>query len=192
MPTWAEPRRKLTDGRIELRLPDTRDVAALQAYASTAGGLEGVWVPLPTGADELRCAALIDDWLAGWRNLPSVQGPALVIIEADSARLIGHVGLRDRGEDVVEIVYGVAPDSRGHGYATAAARLAALWLLDGGFARAVELRIGKANVPSQRVAKAAGFVLAGTIESQLEEAGEVYEDLRFVHHRGARFRPAPG
>ena len=81
---------------------------------------------------------------------------------------------------MVEIVYGVAPDSRGHGYATAAARLAARWLLDEGFAREVELRIGMANVPSQRVAKAAGFVLAGTIESRVDGTGKLYEDLRFV------------
>ena len=47
-------------------------------------------------------------------------------------------------------------------------------------AREVELRIGKGHIESQRVAVAAGFVLAGSIMSHLEATGETYDDLRFV------------
>jgi RimJ/RimL family protein N-acetyltransferase len=179
-PIWPEPPRNLGDERIVLRTAESTDAGSLLAYASEPGGLNGVWIPLAAGADLTRCTALIDDWLAGWRNLPSLQGPALVVVEVGSGNLIGHIGFRDRGEAIVEIVYGIAPDARGRGYATVAARLAARWLLDDGHAQAVELRIGTTHVESQRVARAAGFLPAGAIRSTAEGAGQMYEDLRYV------------
>lgn len=95
-------------------------------------------------------------------------------------QLIGHVGFRDRGSGVVELVYGLAPGRRGRGYASGAAGLVARWLLADRLAREVELRIGRSNVESQRVAAAAGFVLAGSVVSSVEATGETYDDLRFV------------
>jgi RimJ/RimL family protein N-acetyltransferase len=53
--------------------------------------------------------------LAGWRNETSFQGPALVVVEAGQTDLIGQVGLGDRGDGIVELVYGIAPDYRGRG-----------------------------------------------------------------------------
>lgn len=64
-------------------------------------------MPLASGASRSACEGLIDDWLAGWRNLPSRQGPALVVVEADYPDLIGQVGLGNRGDGVVELVYGI-------------------------------------------------------------------------------------
>jgi RimJ/RimL family protein N-acetyltransferase len=127
-----------------------------------------------------RARGLIDDWLAGWRNLPSRQGPALVIVEARHTALIGQIGLGDRGCDVVELVYGIAPGYRGRGYASAATRLVGSWLLEAGAARQHELHIDKGHVASQRVAVSAGFTLVGTVESNVPATGKTYEDLRFV------------
>ncbi len=155
-------------------------MAALHAYASKAGGLGGTWVPLTEGASLETCEALIGDWLAGWRNQQSFHGPALVIVAAGHTQLIGQVGFAGRGDNAVELVYGVAPDRRGRGYASRAARLAARWLLAEGLAGQVELRIGRDNIESQRVAAAAGFRPAGRVVSQVAATGERYDDLRFV------------
>lgn len=180
MGRWTEPRSRLADDRFELRLPGLSDAAALHAYAREAGGLEGIWVPLEQGASLAKCEALVGDWQAGWSNLRSVQGPAVVIVEADGMQLTGQVGFRDRGGGVLELIYGVAPAYRGRGYASHAAGLVAHWLLADRLAREVELRIGRRNAESQRIAVAAGFVLAESIVAHLDSTGETYDDLRFV------------
>ena len=124
--SWTRPARPLADDRVRLRLPDRADAEALHAYASRDGGLDGPWVPLPAGASLASCAAEIDDWLAGWQNQRSSHGPVLVIEAASPARLAGLLALVDRGDGVIELAYGVAPDQRGQGYASHAARLVAL------------------------------------------------------------------
>ena len=177
---WPAPRGPLADDRVALRLPGLPDAAALQSYAAQDGGLDGTWVPLAAGASLEDCRALVRDWLAGWQGRPSFQGPSLVMVQAGQERLIGQVSLSDRGAGVTELAYGVAPDYRGRGYATAAARLAARWLLAGGLAREVELRIDPGNIASQRAAAAAGFSPAGTVTSEVPATGESYHDLRFV------------
>ena len=179
-PRWAPPRGRLADDRVALRLPGLPDAAVLRAYAAQDGGLDGTWVPLAAGASLQDCQALVRDWLAGWQNRRSFQGPALVVVEAGRDRLAGQVGLGDRGDSVVELAYGVAPDHRGRGYASAAARLAARWLLADGLAREVELRIDPGNTASQRAAATAGFSPAGTVTSRGPATGERYTDVRFV------------
>lgn len=181
---WAPPQIRLADDRIALRLPDLSDAATLHNYSAQKGGLEGVWLPLAEGATPQDCEAVIADWLAGWRNEPSFRGPALAIAESGHHQLIGQVGLGDRGEQVVELVYGVVPQKRGHGYASAAVGLVARWLLQEGLAGQVELRIDRGNPASQRAAANAGFTPAGTVTSHVKATGETYEDLRFVLPRG--------
>ena len=177
------PRGPLADDEVALRLPKLSDAATLQAYAAEASGLSGIWAPLRECAGIESCQALIRDWLAGWQNRPSRQGPALIIERRGDARLLGQIGFEDRGGKLVELVYGIAPAERGHGYASRAARLAALWLLDEGLADEVELRIGQDNIESQRVAAKAGFAPAGTVISHVEAPGESYQDLRFAMSR---------
>lgn len=185
---WAAPQHRLADDRIELRLPEPADAAVLHRYATRPGGLDGIWVPLAASASLADCQALVGDWLAGWRNRRSIQGPALIVTAVGEAAPVGQVGLGDRGKGVVELTYGIAPDRRGGGYATRAARLAARWLLDEGPASMVELRIDADNTASHRVAVAAGFTPAGTIRSHVPATGETYNDLRFImrQHRGHR------
>jgi RimJ/RimL family protein N-acetyltransferase len=177
---WAAPRHRLADDQIELRLPEPPDAAVLHGYASQPAGLDGAWVPLARGASLVDCEALVGDWLAGWHNQRSFHGPALVIVAAGEPALTGQVGLGDRGDRVVELVYGVAPAHRDRGHATRAVRLTARWLLDEGHADLVELRIDQANSASQRVAAAVGFAAAGTLQSKVPATAETYTDLRFV------------
>jgi RimJ/RimL family protein N-acetyltransferase/ketosteroid isomerase-like protein len=180
---WAVPAHPLADDRVTLRLPEAADAATLHGYAARENGLDGGWVPLPADATQDDCQAVVSDWLAGWRNERSFHGPALVITAAGGLALAGLLGLGDRGDRVVELSYGVAPDHRGHGYAASAARLVGHWLLDDGHADAVELRIDPANAVSQRTAVAAGFSPAGPVGSHPNPAGNAVEDLRFVLRR---------
>ena len=182
--TWTTRRPALGDDLIELRLPNLSDAHVLHYYTTVAGGLSGSWVPLRHGDSLQACAALVGDWLAGWRNDESVHGPALVMVPSGETRLIGQVGLGDLGDDVVELVYGVAPEHRGRGFASHAARLVGRWLVDDDPGRVVELRIGADHVESQRVATRAGFVRAGTIVSEVPSTGETFEDLRYVMRAG--------
>ena len=85
----------------------------------------------------------------------------MIIVAAGEPVLGGQVGLAGRGNHVVELAYGIAPDRRGRGYATSAARLAARWLLDERHASVVGLRIGAGNTASQRAALGAGFTRPG-------------------------------
>jgi RimJ/RimL family protein N-acetyltransferase len=180
---WAAPDPPLGDDRVTLRLPESADAATLHGYVSCEGGLDGGWAPLPADATEADCQAVVSDWLAGWRNEGSFHGPALIITAAGGLALAGLIGLRDRGGRVVELSYGVAPDRRGRGYATSAARLAGQWLLHEDHADVVELRIDPAHAVSQRIAVAAGFSPAGTVGPHADAAGNVLDDLRFVLRR---------
>lgn len=181
---WAAPAHQLADDRVTLRLPElAADAATLHGDVSREGGLDGGWVPLPADATQGDCQAVVSDWLAGWRNERSFHGPALIITAAGGLALAGLVGLGNRGDAVVELSYGVAPDHRGRGYAASAARLAGRWLLDEGHADVVELRIDPAHAVSQRAAVAAGFVPAGTVGSHPDASGKIFEDLRFVLRR---------
>jgi RimJ/RimL family protein N-acetyltransferase len=185
---WATPQHRLADDRIELRLPEPADVGVLHRYATRPGGLDGIWLPLAAGASLADCQALVGHWLAGWHNRRSLHGPALVITAVGEGALAGQIGLGYRGEGIVELTYGIAPDHRGRGYATSAARLTARWLLHEGHASTIELRISAGNAASQRVAVAAGFTPAGTIRSHVPATGETYNDLHFImrQRRGHR------
>lgn len=177
---WLAPERALRGDLVMLRLPSRADAQTLFEYAWSAGGLEGIWVPLPPEASLACCEALVDDWLAGWRGEPSLQGASLVICRAGGFRMLGQIGLVDRGAGVVELSYGVAPHWRRRGLASAAARVAAEWLLETRAAREVELRIDKHKRDSMGVATKAGFRRAGAVASRVEISGEAYEDIRYV------------
>ncbi len=174
---WTAPAHRLADDRVRLRLPRPADARALHAYAGRDDGLDGGWAPLPAGATLADCRAVVADWLAGWRNERSFHGPALIVTPVGEATLAGLVTLTDRGGQVAELSYGIAPDRRGLGYARAAARLTGQWLLRDRLAGLVELRIDPANAASRRAALAAGFTQAPAV------AGDDADDLRFVLRR---------
>jgi RimJ/RimL family protein N-acetyltransferase/ketosteroid isomerase-like protein len=187
---WSAPVHRLADDQVGLRLPEPADAHVLHGYASRDGGLDGGWTPLPADATLADCQAVVDDWLAGWRNERSFNGPALIITSASEPLLAGVVGLSDCGNRVAELSYGIAPDRRGHGYASRAARLAARWLLREHHADVVELHVDPANTVSQRAALAAGFTPAAPVA---HAGAETDDDLRFVMHPGSEpISPAGG
>jgi RimJ/RimL family protein N-acetyltransferase len=174
---WSAPEHRLADGRIGLRLPELTDAGVLHGYASRDGGLDGGWAPMPADVTLADCQAVVGDWLAGWRNGSSFNGPALIVTSASDPALAGLVGLVDCGDRVAELSYGIAPDRRGRGYATSAVRLVAQWLLQDRHADLVELSIDPANTASQRTALAAGFTREAV---QPGKPPGTFDDLRFV------------
>jgi RimJ/RimL family protein N-acetyltransferase len=95
-----------------------------------------------------------------------------VVTVPEEPRLIGIVGLKDGGEGVVEMTYGIAPRWRGRGLASRAARLTVRWALSLPGVTAVELRIGQDHVASQHVANNAGFAVARTVTQSSPAPGK--------------------
>ena len=151
------PRGPLTDGRVVLRRPqpdaDLPEIAVHRHDEQASAWLSARSVPFDP-------AALLAEYLAGWRGEENRLGLTLVIGERPAERLVGVVHLDARDATLVAS-YGVAPAERRRGLATAACELVAGWALSAGFV-AVELGIDADNVASRGVAERAGF----TIESR--------------------------
>jgi RimJ/RimL family protein N-acetyltransferase len=175
------PARPLADGMIRLRLPEPGDVGALAEYAMGPAELEGMRLPVESGASRDRLARTVDDWLQGWDGNESRNGPALLLDIDEAARFVGLVGCRVSDPTVVERVYGVARGWRSRGLATRAAILATTWLVAERHVAAVELRVSRKHRASQRVAEKAGYRLAGTVRQQVPATGEEFEDLRYIY-----------
>lgn len=90
------------------------------------------------------------------RNGPWQQ----IVADPDTDRLLGTVGLEERGAGEAELGYWTAPWARGRGVAAAAAGLLTTRAFEAGFVR-VYLRIALDNGASQRVALSAGFQREG-------------------------------
>ena len=186
MTQFTAPAPPLTDGVVGLRLPSPAagDIDAVRGHINQ-DQLDGGWLPeIPLVSAEQA----IGDWLDGWAGRPSRNGPTFVVTVPGQPRFIGIVGLKDRDEGVVEMIYGIAPCWRGRGLASRAARLTARWALGLPGVTAVELRIGQDHTASQHVANNAGFAGAGTVSQFVPGTGETFEDLRYVLEQ----QPAPG
>jgi RimJ/RimL family protein N-acetyltransferase len=178
MTRLATPTEPLTDGMVTLRLPavDTGDIDAVISYIEEEQ-LDGGWLPeIPLVSAEQA----VRDWLEAWAGRPSRNGPTLVVTIPDEQRFIGIVGFGDRGEGVVEMIYGITPRWRGRGLASRAVRRGALWALSQPGVITVELRIDQDMRVCQHVAVNAGFVVAGTVSQIVPGTGETFEDLRYV------------
>lgn len=118
-------------------------------------------------------------------------GAAYAIADPESGRLLGGIGM-DRFVAVrqqIELGYWVAPWARGRGVATAAVRALSDKAFADGVAR-VELLTDWANVGSQRVALAAGFVREGVRRGATRDRDGGRQDL-IVFVRLADDPPGP-
>jgi RimJ/RimL family protein N-acetyltransferase len=178
MTYFTAPAQPLTDGVVTLRLPSPAagDIDAVRGYIDQEQ-LDGGWLPeLPLVSAEQA----IGDWLDAWAGRPARNGPTLVVIIPEEPRIIGIVGLGDRDEGVVEMIFGIAPRWRGRGLASRAVRLAAHWALSLPGVTTVELRIDQDMLTCQHVAENAGFAVSGTVTQFVPRTGETFEDLRYV------------
>lgn len=142
----------LDDGHLSLRpwRPDDAPVLA----AAWADPDVARWTGVPPRADLPAAAA----WISGEADRRA-RGLALDLVVVVDDEVVGEVGLVDDPErDEAEIGWWVAPDHRGRGHATTAARLLATWALDELSVTSVRALCHRANPASARVAEAAGFV----------------------------------
>jgi len=181
---FTAPAQPLTDGVVTLRLPSAEagDVEAVLGYIEQEQ-LDGGWLPeIPLVSAEQA----IGGWLDAWTNPISRNGPTFVITVPQEPRFVGVVGMVDRGEGIVELIFGIAPRWRGRGLASRAVQLAARWAASQPGVTTVELRIDQDMTECQHVAVNAGFVVAGTVMQFVPGTGKTFEDLRYVLTQSVR------
>jgi RimJ/RimL family protein N-acetyltransferase len=98
--------------------------------------------------------------------LGSLGEQAFAITDADTARVLGSIGLRwNETGDVGEIGYWLRAEARRGGLATRALMLVSHWGLGRVGVARLQLRADVENVASRRVAEKAGYTLEGVLRS---------------------------
>jgi RimJ/RimL family protein N-acetyltransferase len=126
---------------------------------------EGIqrWIPVP---EPYTRADAVDFVTRHTVEARATKAGLLTAIEADG-RFVGSAGLHlPQSLLGPGVGYWVAPWARGHGYAAEAARALAEWAIAHG-AHRVHLLADVANVPSQQVARRAGFREEGRMRACL-------------------------
>ena len=121
MTQFTAPGRPLTDSVVRLRLPSPAggDIDAVRGYIDQ-DQLDGGWPPeIPLVSAEQAIGGRLDAW-AGRASRNSLT---IVVTVPEEPRFMG-VGLKDRGEGVVELIYGIARHWSGRGLASRGARAA--------------------------------------------------------------------
>jgi RimJ/RimL family protein N-acetyltransferase len=142
------------DGLV-LRPPSEADISDIVEACSDP--LTQRWLPgLPAPYTAQNAHLFVTTIAPG---LADKGGRTWSVLDAGTERLLGNVGLPrvEKTSGVAEVGYWVAPWARGQRVATRAAKAATRWAFEHGMGR-VELMTDPANVRSQRVAIAAGFV----------------------------------
>jgi RimJ/RimL family protein N-acetyltransferase len=178
----------ISDGLITLR-PWTRADARFMADASADpairrynGSHDRLGHPTPPLTTK-DAEAVIDQFALNWRTFAETgtpSGVAFAILDTGSGEPVGCCGVDDWSEeDVAQFGYWIAPNARGHGYASRAAVLLTRWLFDAGAAR-VFLTVVAGNEGSAAVARRAGFVYEGTMRGHSIWKGERCDVLWFA------------
>lgn len=156
------PNPPLAAGPVILRAWEEGDVTAV-VTACQDPEIPRWTATIPSPYDESDAL----DWLA--RQEPArLEGRALELaVASQSGEVLGAVALSDVDlrQFRAHVGYWLAPEARGHGYATRAVRLVSEWAFGHiGLAR-LELLTDPDNVASQRVAERCGFVREGLLRS---------------------------
>ena len=154
------PTEVLRTARLVLRPPRQDDVD--DVFRSSQDPESQRWLPIPSPYTRDDAVAFIAQRIA-----ERAEGRGLLcVVEADG-RLVGSAGLHFPQSLLGPGVgYSIAPWARGRGYAAEAARALAEWALARGEHR-VHLLADVANLPSQQVARRAGFVEEGRMRACL-------------------------
>jgi [ribosomal protein S5]-alanine N-acetyltransferase len=153
-------------GRLEVETPR---LVLVGWPAELLDDVSPLGAAVPEGWPDEELQGLLDLY-AGWlRDDPGVlgYGPWIAVDRAATA-IVGGAGFVGRPrEGQVELGYGIAPESRGRGYATEAARGVVGWALAQPGVDRVVAGCDPGNVPSIRVLEKLGFERAGTADGQL-------------------------
>ncbi len=177
-----------SDGIVTLRAWSRDDASfivdasvdpAIQRY-SLSHDHRGIPGP-PPSSDEAE--ATIDQFAANWQASTTtgvLTSVGFAITEAEGGNVVGQCGIDHWSKDgVAQIGYWLAPDARGHGYATRAVVLLTNWLFERGATR-VFLTIVAGNDASVAVARRAGFVHEGTMRAHALWHGQPCDVMWFA------------
>jgi RimJ/RimL family protein N-acetyltransferase len=155
----------LSDDVVLLR-PWLRSDASFVAQATTDPEIERYSLPPQSMEDAV---AVIEGFEQAWERFAVSRDPSgvsFVIINTASGELAGQCGVDEWSRnDVAQIGYWLAPESRGCGYATRAVALMTGWSFGLGAAR-VFMTVVSGNEASAAVARRAGFRYEGTLRAQ--------------------------
>lgn len=165
----------LATSEFRLRPAVSADVERVErAGRSPDSRWVGVSHPCPPG----RARQVVDELGKGWGG---DFGLGRFVSPLDTDEIHGLVSVSRRTPRTVEVSYGIAPDQRGRGLATAVlAEVTAHVLAQSGWASRVEVVIAPTNYASLRVAAKAGFVYDGRREGAVPGTGVVYNDIVLV------------
>jgi RimJ/RimL family protein N-acetyltransferase len=171
------PGGELTDGRVRLRRiapGDAQDYYDLHQLPEVARS--NVAGPSSLEAVRERCATAEAEWVAGTRA-------GCVILDAATGRFAGDVGLFYHEPFLRQAImgYGLLPEFRGRGFATAAARLLSDWALEQAGVVRVIAGTFPYNEASRRVLERAGFEREGVFKARLPGPdGTRIDDVQYV------------
>jgi len=165
----SAPDPPLSDGVVALRLPEERDLAAIQR------GIADPDVIRSFGRPTLTAEQLLELNRRRWD-----EGVSATFAICDAANdCVGHVFVNLSDALRGSIGYWLLPEARGKGLATRAVRLLSRWALrDLALAR-VGLVAEPWNCQSQRVAERAGFQREGILRSYAEIDGRRVDYVSF-------------
>jgi [ribosomal protein S5]-alanine N-acetyltransferase len=147
----SPPDRPLTDGVVTLRVPDERDLPAIERAIRDRSVVRAF------GGTAQSARAVLELNRSRWRD---GTGPTFAIC-VEKEECVGHVFVNLGGVRRGSVGYWLLPDARGQGLATRAVRLISRWAFeDLGLAR-LQLLAEPWNVASQRVAERSGFQREG-------------------------------
>jgi RimJ/RimL family protein N-acetyltransferase len=158
VPPLNPPAPPLTDGVVTLRPCAQRDLATIEAYATDPDLDETMWLPLPSGADEVQTAALLSEYAGSWSG-GGGYAPALVIADSVTDRMIGIIHLSTGAGGAGAITIGVAPARRRRGLGTRAVDLLTTWAFGRAGVARLEWETDSTNIASIRLAERCGFRL---------------------------------
>ena len=152
-PSSQEP--SLSDGVVELRLIDKRDLNTIKRAArdSEVGRRFGLLKARPS------------EYFTRYRELSRTGSGAAFAICDVGGNCFGLVTVERRDAGRVELGYWLLPEGRGRGRATRALRLASRWALNQPGVARLEVGTSPENTASQRAAERAGFRREGVLRS---------------------------
>jgi len=146
------------------------------------------WIGVPHPCPGARARHVVDELGKGWDG---DFGLGRFVSPPTSDEIHGLVCVLRRTPSTVEVSYGIAPDQRGRGLATAVLAEVTGYILDQtDWASRVEVVIAPINQASLRVAAKAGFVREGRRRGTVTGSGVVYNDI--VLARGSNGAGARG
>lgn len=167
----------LTTGRLVLSAPGEADIDRLTELCQDEA--VAAWTTVPSPYTRAHAEHFVRETAAG--GMAAGTDAVFALRHATSGELLGMVGLHgiaarsDRRTAHAELGYWIAPQARGHGYITEAARAVCRW----GFAELGLERIDwmafVGNEASRRVAEKVGFTIEGTQRRRHVQKGRVVD-----------------